>query len=195
MLRFRKIVHSHCFKFVQLAFKSQRKQNACQTSAAHVSADLRLWSCHHHTWIKIMPKLQHNKCLRWAPLTTCISTVSIVVYCFSLLQSARPSINVPFFLIYLFFLKGTTRNLHIVRNSEVFKVINSLIIFPDDVHDYDCFDYGHFSKHGQNGSFQIHPSKSRKHCVLPNMVPSEVAGRLQKILAPNQVPGFKRIWI
>lgn len=49
MLRFRKIVHSHCFKFVQLAFKSQRKQNACQTSAAHVSADLRLWSCHHHT--------------------------------------------------------------------------------------------------------------------------------------------------
>ena len=39
------------------------------------------------------------------------------------------------------------------------------------------------------------PSKSRKHCVLPNMVPSEVAGLWQKILAPNQVPGFKRIWI
>lgn len=89
--------------------------------------------------------------------------LSIVVYCFSLLQSACPSINVPLCLIYLFFLKGTTRNLHIVRNSEVFKVINSLIIYPDDVHDYDCFDYDYFSKHGQNGSFQIpHPIKKSK---------------------------------
>jgi len=35
------------------------------------------------------------------------------------------------------------------------------------------------------------PSKSRKHCVLPNMVPTEVAGRWQKYWPPIKCQDLK----